>query len=117
MIYLASPYSHENTGIVEQRFNAVCRLAARLIHAGEHVFSPIAHCHHISKAGKLLYDVTMIAACDRFMVAMLDGWKESKGVQAEIQIAKKLGRTIEYMAVAEASTAPVCQKKRVEHED
>ena len=51
MIYLASPYSHPDAVVREQRFRDVCLAAARLIRAGQIVFSPIAHSHPIASGG------------------------------------------------------------------
>lgn len=42
MIYLASPYTHANAAIRQQRFDAVCRVAAELMRRSEIFFSPIA---------------------------------------------------------------------------
>jgi len=44
--------------------------------------------------------------CDEMVVLMLDGWEESAGVQAEIRIARELGKPVRYLAAAEAFVAP-----------
>ena len=44
------------------------------------------------------YDTLIIGRCDKLIVLMMNGWEESKGVQAEIIIARKLKKPIEYMA-------------------
>lgn len=104
LIYLASPYSHKNNHIQHLRYEQVCYYAAELTRQGLLVFSPIAHSHGIAKYGLPTdwqfwqqYDEAMISRCDSLTVLMLDGWKESKGVQAEIEIAKRLGIPVEYM--------------------
>jgi hypothetical protein len=102
MIYLASPYSHPDPAVVEQRFQQVCLASSVLMARGLFVFSPIAHTHPIAMAGKLptgwdywqRYDRRMIEACEQFYVLTIDGWQESKGVQAEIGIARELERTV-----------------------
>jgi hypothetical protein len=38
----------------------------------------------------------MLAACESVTVLMLDGWTESKGIAAEIVIARQLGKTVDY---------------------
>lgn len=99
MIYLASPYSHPDPAVREQRFRAACRMAGELMRQGVRVFSPIAHTHPIALEGDLplgwdfweQFDREMIAACEAVVVLTLDGWRESKGVTAEIAIAKELG--------------------------
>ena len=105
LVYLASPYTSEFESVKEMRFEQACEAAARLMNSGYHVFSPIAHCHPIAKAGLLPtdwpfwmdYDKRMIDACDKLVVLCIDGWQESQGVQAEIDIAKRLGKDVDYV--------------------
>lgn len=106
MIYLASPYTHSDPAIREQRFEAVCLAAGKLMAAGEHVFSPIAHTHPIAVRCDLpkgwefwqSYDRAMIRFCDRFMVLTLPGWLQSTGVCAERRYWISLGGEVEYLA-------------------
>ncbi len=101
VIYLASPY----TGNEQANFEAVCRTAGHLMKASFFVFSPIAHTHPIAMGGTLptdwnyweAYDRAMIERCDAVWVLMLDGWEESKGVTAEIEYAKYLGKDIKFI--------------------
>jgi len=106
MIYLASPYTHPDPAIRQQRFVAVCKATAAMTRNGEHVFSPIAHSHPLVEHGGLT-DVTwdfwekidhnFIELCSDFSVLTLPGWEGSIGVSAEIEFAKNLGRTITYL--------------------
>lgn len=105
MIYLASPYSHTDYHVRKKRFDAAVTACAKLIKAGECVFSPIVHSHPIAIAHDLPgdwqfwkdYDLRIIPRCDRFMVLMLDGYIQSRGVQAEIEEADRLGMKIEWL--------------------
>lgn len=105
MKYLASPYSHPNPNVRLARFTTVCIAAGQLMNAGEIIFSPIAHTHPIAVTCDLplgfdyweKYDREMLAACDEIIVLMLDGWRESKGVQAEIAIMKEMGKPVRFM--------------------
>lgn len=105
IIYLASPYSHPLPEVREARFRTVCRVAARLMSEGAIVFSPIAHSHPIAMAGQLptdwtfwdRYDRAMLEASAELWVLRLDGWKDSTGVVAEIDIATHLGKPIWYI--------------------
>lgn len=105
MIYLCSPYSHPSLSIRESRFRAVCRAAARMMAAREFVFSPIAHSHNLAMAGSLptdfefwrKYDLEMLSTCSSLRVLKLDGWEESKGIAAEVWMAKDLGLPVEYI--------------------
>jgi nucleoside 2-deoxyribosyltransferase len=107
LVYLASPYSHPDPAVKHERFLAACRAAGSLIQQGVHVFSPIAHTHPIALACDLPggwefwaeYDRLMIAACDELHVLMLDGWRQSAGVQAEMLIAETLGKPIRWITV------------------
>lgn len=72
---------------------------------GMHIFSPISHTHPIAVAGGLPldwdywqeYDRAILSACGKMIVLMLDGWKESKGIAAEIVLAKELGIPVEFV--------------------
>jgi len=109
MIYIASPYSHDDNAVMERRFDEVCRITGRLMAQGFIVFSPIAHTHPIAVRSALprgwdywrKFDNEFIRGSEKVIVAMMDGWKESKGVQAEISIAKELGIPVEYMEVTD----------------
>lgn len=95
MIYLACPYSDPDPDVRERRFQVVNKAAGALIQKGAHVFSPISHTHPIVLVSNLPqawsywreYDQEILACCSEMVILMLDGWRESEGVQAEIAIA------------------------------
>ena len=99
MIYIASPYSDPDHAVMEQRFDAVCRYAGRLMNEGNVVYSPIAHCHPIAVRVGLprewafwkQFDTVMLTAATSMHVLRLPGWENSKGVRAEREIAERLG--------------------------
>ena len=105
MIYLASPYTHEDPAVREERFEEVCKAAGSMMLDGLWVFSPIAHTHPIAVRSDLPlefdywkhYDEAMIAACDELVVLKLSGWEMSRGVKAEMDIAFRLHKPISYM--------------------
>lgn len=105
LIYLASPYSHPDPAVRLQRFETVCFVAANLMRDGVHLYSPIAHTHPIALKGELplgwefweQYDRKILAACQELWVVMMDGWRESKGVAAEIKIAEEMGLPVKYV--------------------
>ena len=106
LVYLASPYSHPDPAVRQARYQAACRAAAWLIGQGHLVFSPIAHSHAIAQHGLPVdwgfweeQDRRLLAACDELWVLMLDGWEDSRGVQAEVAIARKLGKPVGYLAL------------------
>jgi nucleoside 2-deoxyribosyltransferase len=113
MIYLASPYMHNDPAIREQHFRAACQATAALIRAGDVVFSPIVHSHPLVAHGLPTewafweaIDHEHIARCDEVIVLKLDGWEQSVGVQSETRITRELGKPVRYLA-AEAFLAPV----------
>lgn len=106
LTYLASPYTHAEAVVRHQRFKLACEVAARMMMYGECVFSPIAHSHPIEQTGVIRcpdhafwmkQDRAILKHADKLAVLMLDGWKDSKGVQEEIATATAMGIPIEYV--------------------
>ena len=104
IVYVASPYTHPDPAIQEKRFQDVCRFSAGLFQQGICAFSPIAYTHPIAQYGLptgfefyMDYDIAILNACAEMIVLMLDGWQDSEGVQAEIEIAKAMGLPIRYV--------------------
>jgi len=105
LVYLACPYSHPDRSVRVARFQAVNKVAARLMGEGQFIFSPISHTHPIAEAGDLplsweywaTYDRAILSECHKLIVLKLEGWKESAGIKGEVQIATELGLQIEYL--------------------
>lgn len=105
LIYLATPYSHEDLAVQLDRFNQVNKLAAVLMGAGLHIYSPISHTHPIAVEGNLptswqyweQYLRAILPSCAVLAVFMQDGWKQSTGVTAEIEIANAQGIPVVYV--------------------
>ena len=113
MIYLASPYSHPNPVIREQRFHDACRAAASLIQSGQAVFSPIVYGHPLVTYGLPTewsfweaHDRLHLERCEELVVLMLAGWRRSAGVEAEIRIARELGKPVRYLSQQDATCPP-----------
>ncbi len=87
MIYLASPYSHPEVVVRQQRFHEACRAVATLL-ASRLTDWPFWE----------QFDRDHLVRCDELIVLMLDGWRESVGVAAEIRIAGELGKPVRYLA-------------------
>ena len=104
MIYLASPYSHEDKKVRELRYNQVMQYAAKLMMEGHAVYSPIVHNHPMAEIysmptdWKFWYrqDSDMLKRADKVLVLKLQGWMTSIGVRAETALAASLGIELEY---------------------
>ncbi len=108
LVYVASPYSHDDPSVRQRRFELVAEFAAHLMRDGLFVYSPIAHTHPIAQHGLPLgwdfwekYDRVMLPRCDRMIVLTLDGWDDSKGVSAEIEIMRAAGKCVEFQEFVE----------------
>jgi len=106
LIYLASPYTHEDAAVMRSRFETVCERAAYLMRRGLHIYSPIAHSHPIAQYGLPKdwkfweeYDRKILAVCGELYVLTIDGWFQSKGVSAEINIALELLLPVKYVSL------------------
>lgn len=96
-IYLASPYSHPDDAIQEQRYRAALDATAYLLRCRAWVYSPIVHCRPLALAHSLPHDAgfwqeynfTMIRSAARLLILQIPGWRESKGVSAEFIYARK----------------------------
>lgn len=115
LTYLAIPYSHPNAFVRHNRFVIANKAAGLLTLNGHIVFSPISHSHPIAEVCDLpkswdyweRVDRAYLEASKLLIVLMIDGWEESKGVQAEIAIAKQLRLPIEYMVFKEGPAPEV----------
>lgn len=104
VFYLASPYSHPDSNVHEERYQAVMKHNAELFRAGIIAYSPIVYSHELSKKYSMptdaefwwFFNKAMMDRCDGLIVYMMTGWQESKGVLKEIEYAKEIGMTCVY---------------------
>lgn len=97
MIYIASPYTSKEDGVMEDRYQEVCDFCARAVLGKNFVFSPIVHWHPIAITHILpgdadwwrKYNEDLLKKADELWVLRLDGWMESEGVLREVRFAKK----------------------------
>jgi len=80
---------------------------------GHTIFAPICHSHPIARFGLPTdwsfwerQDREHLARCDEVVVLLLDGWRESRGVQAEIRLAENLGKPVRYLVPDGGNVAP-----------
>lgn len=113
LIYLASPYTSRlardtDRSYEESRRFDVAREVAHLLHAaGYLVFSPIAYSHQFvsefSNVGGCWdtwkeWDCRLLSLCDEVWVLTLSGWETSRGVRAECELARSLGKPVATIA-------------------
>lgn len=104
--YIASPYSADCQAVMNDRYDSVVRASAALAAAGELLYSPIASwhvaaCRHSMPRGVDFWwklDEAMIRASSELWVLLIDGWRESVGVQKEIAFALEIGKPVKYVA-------------------
>lgn len=96
MIYLAGPYSHKDEAIRIERFEALTKKAAQLMHV---VFSPITHGHAIAERHDLPLDfawwgsqcLEMLKNAKKLIVLRIDGYA------VEIKFAETNGIPVSYV--------------------
>ena len=111
-IYLASPYTHPIKKVEEDRWSRASAICAQIFATGEFFpYSPIAHSHCLLTEGMkhfnldlngnfemwAEYDHAFMTKCDELWILTLEDWQDSKGVQAEIEIARKLHLPIHFV--------------------
>jgi hypothetical protein len=103
-IYIASPYTHQDPNIMQQRYEDVAEYTAILIRQNLFALSPIVHGHYLALAHNLPgdysfwenYSKALLRASSSVRVYCIPGWEESKGVRAEIELAEKLSKPVTY---------------------
>ena len=103
--YLAVPYSDPCPNLRHRRWQEANRMAAILTREGWLVYSPISMGHPIARIGDLPTEFEfwrqhcewMLSVCDTLVVLTIDGWRESIGVTAEIEMAEERRLKIVYI--------------------
>lgn len=98
MIYLASPYTSMLAEQREERFQAALRYTKFCMLRGETIFSPIVYGHNFSGDAAMIpfepwqtFNEEMIIRSTELRILCLPGWKDSRGVEAEIEFALRNG--------------------------
>ncbi len=114
LIYLASPYLYRGPDDIglklaeytqEKRYQSAIDATAYLMKKGLCVYSPIVATHPIAVKHDLplgseywlQFDEIILNKCDEIVVLMIEGWKESPGVQREIAVMKALHKDVTYL--------------------
>lgn len=94
LFYLATPYSKYEEGI-EAAYQDAASMLGFLLTKGWHIFCPIVHSHTMSKFDFMKpfhnhnfwlnnVDKPFLDKCDGIIVCKMAGWKESTGIDWEI---------------------------------
>lgn len=107
MIYVAAPYTHSDPDIVKHRMNLFAITMAELIRRGEHPVSPLMN-HFLTDYVETDFPLTwdywkeysfsLMRNCVELYVVTMDGWEQSSGVKAEIEMAEKMQKPVTYIA-------------------
>lgn len=104
-IFLACPYGHADSKVVESRFQMANAVAATIMRAGAAVFSQVSMSHPINAhlagldraaIGALWgpVNVVFMAAMTELIVIDEPGWQESAGIAREIAFFKERARRV-----------------------
>lgn len=104
LVYLACPYTHDDPLVRQNRFMAANGMAARLLHRGIMVFSPITHSHLLAAYGFPPgwdywepWGREYLAVCKAMVLLRLPGWEDSIGVRAEMEIMCEADKPIYFV--------------------
>jgi len=99
MIYLASPYSHDDQLIQKTRFLITEQFVNHIIKTQNLIiFSPILYMHEFAAKFFLptdaefyrTFNLNVLRRSESMFLLKLKGWEESKGVRLELNVAKIL---------------------------
>lgn len=105
--YISNPYNGSDEQR-EQRAQIAARVCGLLLKKGVHAWSPIVHNHALMKTfnqftleerrTKILdFDFSLLKSAKGMIVLKIDGWEQSYGVQAEIELCHQLSIPIKYL--------------------
>lgn len=107
LVYLASPYTHDDLGVRHARERKATLAAGKLVEMGFSVVAPITQSHRIAELtpgiGALAHDtwmevdIAILKRVDRLIVLEIEGWDVSKGVQEEVSCAQEHGIPVSFM--------------------
>lgn len=111
MIYVAAPYNHLDSSVVQLRIEQLYEYLGILMMDGNHATSPL-FMHEIVTRFKDIptsytywetYCLHTLNLCDEMYVLKLPGWESSKGVRAEIDFCERNLIPITYVDFGEIS--------------
>ena len=92
--YLATPYWHKNPIVRSARAIAADFIYAQFVCERRPVFGPITSCSKVRgllpgnfESWAVEYDLSILAHCQKLVVALMPGWGTSRGIRAEVEFA------------------------------
>jgi hypothetical protein len=119
LIYIGSPYSHQDPEVIEENYRRVSRLAAKLCSQGHVAFSPITYGHVLLTFEKMPGDwefwksfcISFLEKSDELLVYKMPGWENSRGLAAEIEFATEKNIKITWLEYDPYELVPVEEKR------
>lgn len=103
LIYLASPYSHNDPAVMRQRYEAARDFTVKWIKRDLLLFSPIVYGYCMEaqigtdyKSWQTFND-NMIASSMQVWVLQIPGWRDSLGVEHECKYAVEIGKPLHFI--------------------
>lgn len=105
LIYLASPYTHDQLFVRQWRYQQACKAVAYLHRQGRPAISPVAMLHGVAIHGDMPVDwsqwkhtcESLLEQCDDFVVLKLWGWETSIGINEESILAGIHDLAVDYL--------------------
>jgi predicted membrane-bound dolichyl-phosphate-mannose-protein mannosyltransferase len=108
LIYLASPHSHEDYMVMQNRYEKARDAVAILQRENIMVLSPICHSHPPQMVNKDIkanyesyreFDEKLIYVSDELWVLIIEGWNHSYGIMHEVRYADSLNKVIKVVRI------------------
>ena len=104
MLYLCTPYTHADPTFMEYRFQQAAAFTYHHIEQGRVIFSPIVYAHQLVELfgaptdalAWASFNEEMLVRASAVWVLKLDGWRESRGIAAELLFADRTGLPVAY---------------------
>ncbi|MGL6196590.1 MAG: DUF1937 family protein [Thermoguttaceae bacterium] len=124
MLYISSPFTHENDATQKRRFEIAARASARLMAAGIPVIPPLSIMLAaeeqgliMSHAGFLKLDLQILRRCDEMVILALPEWQKSIGVKQEIFEALKLKKPITVVEENDIELLPRVKNSAIRYQE
>ena len=119
VLYLATPFTHDDPAVMQHRYRLSCLVAAKLMRHGIVVFNPLSHSVPL---GEFLNDIEdqhslwmstdlpLLRRFDELLILGLPEWPKSRGVKAEMFEALGARKPITLIEEADIDLLPKIPK-------